>query len=193
MADKIPLTRLPFEVREELCHRIRDRQSWVQLNGFLAGKGFGPYKPQNFTSFKQAKNHYKGWLDQQRKLDERRSRAESIRRECEADGFSMVDRTMLDLVDKLSDSELDPIKAAACVASLKSAVTAASRLEIEKRRIQIAQESAELDRDRFRFQLANGFLQWFEDSRARKIAESGAATSEKVTQLIALMDEMEKG
>lgn len=192
MADRIPLTRLPFEVREELCARIRDRQSWKQLNEFLAQKGFGPYKPQNFTAFKQSKLHYKGWLDQQRKLDERRTRAESIRREIHAEGFDMVDRTMLDLVDKLADPDLDPIKASAAIASLKSAVTASSRLEIEKRRIQIAQESAELDRDRFRFQVANQFLAWFEDARARKIAESSAPSADKVSQLLALMDEMER-
>ena len=104
----------------------------------------------------------------------------------------MVDRTMLDLVDKLADPDLDPIKASAAIASLKSAVTASSRLEIEKRRIQIAQESAELDRDRFRFQVANQFLAWFEDARARKIAESSAPSADKVAQLLALMDEMER-
>jgi hypothetical protein len=192
MASKIPLTRLPFEVREELCSRIRDRQSWKQLNAWLAPQNFGPYKPQNFSAFKKSKNHYAAWLGEQHKLDERRSRSESIRRECEADGFSMVDRTMLDLVDKLSDPDLDPIKAASTLASLKSAVTAASKLEVEKRRVQIAQESAELDRDRFRFQVANQFLSWFDDKRAREIALSGADKSVKVQQLIDLMADMEK-
>ena len=189
---KVPLTRLPFEIREELCARIRDRQSWKQLNAWLGIKGFGPYKPQNVSAFKKSKLHYVAWLDQQRKLDERRARSESIRREIAAEGFDMVDRTMLDLVDKLSDPELNPIKAAATLASLKSAVTAASKLEVEKRRVQIAQESAELDRDRFRFQVANQFLAWFEDKRAREIALSGAEKTVKVQQLIDLMADMEK-
>lgn len=188
----LPLTRLPFEIREELCARIRDRQSWKQLNDWLATRNLGPYKPQNFSQFKKAKGHYRAWLDEQRKLDERRARAESLRREIQAEGFDLVDRTMLDLVDKLSDPELDPIKAAATLASLKSAVTAASRVEVDKRRVQIAQESAELDRDRFRFQVANQFLAWFEDKRARDIALSGADKSVKVQQLIDLMADMEK-
>lgn len=187
-----PLTRLPFEIREELCARIRDRQSWRQLNAWLATRKLGPYKPQNFSAFKKSKLHYPAWLAEQRKLDERRARAESIRREIQAEGFDMIDRTMLDLVDKLSDPDLNPIKAAATLASLKSAVTAATRTELDKRRVQIAQESAELDRDRFRFQVANQFLAWFEDKRAREIALSGAEKSIKVQQLIDLMADMEK-
>lgn len=186
------LTRLPFDIREELCARIRDRQSWRQLNAWLASRKLGPYKPQNFSAFKKSKLHYQAWIAEQRKLDERRSRAESIRREIAAEGFDMIDRTMLDLVDKLSDPKLDPIKASATLASLKSAVTASSKLEVEKRRVQIAQETAELDRDRFRFQAANQFLAWFEDTRAREIALSGAEKSVKVQQLIDLMSDMEK-
>lgn len=189
---KLPLTRLPFDIREELCARIRDRQSWHQLNAWLKTKSLGPYKPQNFSSFKKSKLHYQRWLDEQRKLDERRARAESIRREIAAEGFDMIDRTMLDLVDKLSDPDLNPIKAAATLASLKSAVTAATRTELDKRRVQIAQESADLDRERFRFQVANQFLSWFEDKRAREIALSGAEKSVKVQQLIDLMSDMEK-
>ena len=187
-----PLTRLPFDIREELCARIRDRQSWRQLNAWLSSRKLGPYKPQNFSAFKQSKLHYQAWIAEQRKLDERRARAESIRREIAAEGFDMIDRTMLDLVDKLSDPELNPIKAASTLASLKSAVTAATRTELDKRRVQIAQESAELDRDRFRFQVANQFLAWFEDKRAREIALSGAEKSIKVKQLIDLMADMEK-
>ena len=189
---KRPLTRLPFDIREELCARIRDRQSWKQLNDWLDTRNLGPYKPQNFSSFKKSKLHYIAWLDQQRKLDERRARSESIRREIAAEGFDLVDRTMLDLVDKLSDPELAPIKAGSTLASLKAAVTSASKLEVEKRRVQIAQESAELDRDRFHFQVANQFLAWFEDKRAREIALSGAEKSVKVQQLIDLMAQMEK-
>ena len=189
---KTPLTRLPFEIREELCARIRDRQSWRQLNAWLATKKLGPYKPQNFSAFKKSKLHYQAWLDQQRKLDERRARAESIRREIAAEGFDMLDRTMLDMVDKLSDPDLDPIKATSAVAALKSAVTAATRVELDKRRVQLAIESAELDRERFRFQVANQFLDWFEDKRAREIAMSGEDKSVQVQRLINLMAEMEK-
>jgi len=189
---KTPLTRLPYEIREELCHLIRDRRSWRQLNAWLATKKLGPYKPQNYSSFKKSKYHYKAWLDQQRKLDERRARSESIRREIAAEGFDMVDRTMLDLVDNLSDPDLNPIKAASVLASLKQAVTRAKSLELDKQRLQLAKESVDLDRDKFRFQVANQFLSWFEDKRARDIASSGAEKSIKVQQLIDLMDQMEK-
>lgn len=189
---KINLTRLPYEIREELCIRIRDRNSWKQLNDWLSTNGFGPYKPQNFSAFKQAKGHYQEWLKEQAKLDERRSRSESIRREIQAEGFDMVDRTMLDLVEKLSDPTLDPIKAASVLASLKQAVVRAQGMELDKQRLKIAEGTASLDREKFRFEVANKFLDWFADDRARNIAESGTDRSAQVKQLLALMDEMEK-
>ena len=189
---KVPLTRLPFEIREELCARIRDRQSWKQLNDWLGSKGFGPYKPQNVSAFKKSKLHYVAWLDQQRKLDDRRARAETIRREIAAEGFDMLDRTMLDLVDKLSDPELDPLKAASVLATLKQAVVRAQGLDLDKQRLRLAERSVAIDEDKFRFQVANQFLAWFEDKRAREIALSGADKSVKVQQLIDLMADMEK-
>lgn len=189
---KIPLTRLPFEVREELCARIRDRQSWKQLNAWLGGKGFGPYKPQNVSAFKKSKLHYVAWLDEQRKLDERRARAESMRRQIAAEGFDMIDRTMLDLVDKLSDPDLDPVKAASVLASLKQAVVRAQGLDLDKQKLRLAERSVALDQDKFRFQVANQFLEWFADTRAHEIALSGAEKTVKVQQLINLMADMEK-
>ena len=63
---KFPVTRLPFEVRENLCARIRDRHSWKQLNDWLDTRNLGPYKPQNYSAFKKSKLHYPAWLEQQR-------------------------------------------------------------------------------------------------------------------------------
>ena len=188
----VPITRLPFEIREELCARIRDRQSWKQLNGWLGTRSLGPYKPQNFSAFKKSKHHYVAWLDEQRKLDDRRARAESMRREIAAEGFDMVDRVMLDLVDKLSDPDLDPVKAASVLATLKQAVVRAQGLDLDKQRLRLAERSVALDQDKFRFQVANQFLSWFDDKRAREIALSGAEKSVKVQQLIDLMAQMEK-
>ena len=189
---KLNLTRLPYELREELCIRIRDRNSWKQLNAWLATKNLGPYTPQNYSAFKKAKGHYQTWLKEQAKLDERRSRSESIRREIAAEGFDMIDRTMLDMVDKLSDTELNPIKAASVLASLKQAVVRAQGMELDKQRLKIAAGVAALDREKFRFEVANKFLDWFADARARKIAESGSDKSVKVQQLIELMAKMEQ-
>ena len=189
---KLNLTRLPYDIREELCIRIRDRNSWKQLNAWLATKNLGPYTPQNYSAFKKAKGHYQTWLKEQAKLDERRARSESIRREIAAEGFDMIDRTMLDMVDKLSDTDLDPIKAASVLASLKQAVVRAQGMELDKQRLKIAAGVAALDREKFRFEVANKFLDWFADARARKIAESGSDKSVKVQQLIDLMAQLEK-
>lgn len=172
---------------------MRDRQTWKDLNKWLATKNYGPYNAQNFSDFRISKNHYKGWLAEQARLDSRRARAESLRREIAADGFDMVDRTMIDLVDKLSDPELNPVKAAAAVAAIKNAVNSAARTEIDRRRCQIAEESAELDRERFRYQVAQDALTLFDDARARQIAEGDGDKPAKIAALLALMEEMEKG
>lgn len=192
MPDATPLTRLPFEVREELCARIRDRQDWRQLNAWLDTLGWGPYKPQNFSHFKKSPKHYVAWLAQQRKLDERSARADQIRRELAADGFTTLDRAMLDLVDNLADPELSPIKAASALASLKSAVTSSARVELEKKRLQLAKQAAALEQEKFRFKVAEQFLAWFNDARAKAIAESKAPRTDQIQQLINLMEQMEQ-
>jgi len=189
----LPLTRLPFPVREELCFRLRDRQTWAQLNEWLATLGYGPYIAQNYTNFKASRHHYVAWLSEQRRLEERRARADTIKRELEADGFSTLDHTMLRLVDSLSDPSIDPVKAASAVAALKSAVTAQARVSLEQERVRLAASSAELDKAKFQFMAAGRFLQWFSDERARKIAESGEANEAKIAKLVALMESMKGG
>lgn len=191
MPERIPLTRLPFNIREELCFRLRDRQSWKQLNAWLRTEGYGPYKPQNYSQFKNSKRHYAAWLKEQRKLDERRDRADQIRRELAADGLTTLDHAMLSMVDNLSDPDINPVKAAAALASLKTAAVAAARVELGKERIRIQQEAAMLDREKFRFQVAGQFLEWFNDSRAREIAESESTNSEKIQKLVNLMESLE--
>lgn len=191
MPDRTPLTRLSFELREELCHRLRDRQSWKQLNAWLNPLCHGPYKAQNFSQFKQSKRHYVAWLSEQRKLDERRDRADSLRRELAADGFSTVDHAMLSLVDSLADPDINPVKATSALAALKSAHTAGVRAELEKERVKLAKESANLNREKFQFQVAGQFLSWYADERARSIADSASSNTDKIQKLVTLMESLE--
>jgi hypothetical protein len=191
MADCVPLSRLPFEIREELCFRLRDRMPAPKLLAWLLARGFGPYTPQSLSKFRHSKQGYQAWLAEQRKLDERRERSESIRREIAAAGFSMLDKTMLDLADELSDPALPAVKAASALAALKNAVTAEKKLELDRRKTEVAERNAELEREKFRFSVAKEALAILQDRKAKEIAESDAPASDKIAAILARMDELE--
>ena len=78
------LTRLPFEVREEVCRRLHDAQTADQINAWLATLGYGPFWSSAFTKFKQSRLHHQAWLEQQERLEEKRARADKVRRELAA-------------------------------------------------------------------------------------------------------------
>lgn len=187
----VPLGRLPFEIREEVCSRLRDRVSGSKISAWLLSKGFGPYTDKQFSKFRHSKSGYLGWLAEQRKLDERRERSESIRREIAAAGFSMLDKTMLDLADELSDPSLPAFKAASALAALKNAVTAEKKLELDRRKTEVAERNAALEREKFRYSVAKDALAIFQDRTAREIAESDALTREqKIEAIVRRIDEM---
>ena len=191
MSATVPLVRLPFELREELCQRLRDRMPAPRIAAWLEGLGHGHYTPQQISKFRHSKQGYQEWLAEQRKLDERRARSESIRREVNAAGWNLLDKNMLDLVEMLSDPGLDPIKATSALATIKNAVTAEKKLELERQRVALAEDAAKLEREKFRYAVAKDALRIFEDRKAREIAEGSAPASEKIAAILARMDELE--
>lgn len=191
MSEFVSLSRLPFEVREELCGKLRDRVSGPQLARWLLAKGFGPYTEKHISKFRHSKQGYQGWLAEQRKLDERRERSESIRREIAAAGFSMLDKTMLDLADELSDPSLPAVKAASALAALKNAVTAEKRLELDRRKTEVAERNAELEREKFRYTVAKEALAILQDRKAKEIAEDASLSrDDKIQAIVRRIDEM---
>ena len=178
---KTPLGRLPYELREQLCLRLRDHQNTRAINAWLATAGYGPYNPQNFSNFR--KSQYKKWLAEQARLDAIRDRADTIRRELDAGGYSVLDKAIYELAQQISDSDLDPTRAAAAISMMKTAVTAAERAKITSRRADLAAQALAIQRKKFEIQSCELFLKWFADARAREIANSQASNSEKIEAL----------
>lgn len=178
---KTPLARLPYELREQLCRRLRDRHPARAINAWLAAAGAGPYNAQNFTNFR--KTHYKKWLAEQARLDAIRDRTDTIRRELDAGGYSVLDKAIYDLAQQISDSDLDPARAATAISALKTAVTAGERTRINSRRADLAAQALSIQRQKFEIQSCELFLKWFTDARAREIAQSQASNSEKIEAL----------
>jgi hypothetical protein len=173
------VARLPYEVREELCRRMRDGQQYRDLADWLVGAAPGAsISAQNLSNWKHG--GYKEWESKQAHLDAIRRRAEDVRRELEAGGFSVLDKAIYELADKLSDTDMDAGKAAAAIAALKNAVTQGERSRVDALRASIAQEQAKLSRDKFRRETCELFLRWYSDARAREIADSPASNEEKI-------------
>lgn len=184
------LTRLPFEIREEVCQRIHDAQTYDQINTWLATLGYGPFYSSAFTKFKQSRFHYQAWLAQQERLEEKRSRADKVRRELAADGYTTLDGAILSLIDAASDPDVPPVKALAALANIKSAVTAEKRLALET-------EKAKLEAAKFEFQKASALHQILSDEIAREkaraiVADSSASKAEQISALVALMNSMQE-
>ena len=139
---------LTYEVREELCNRMRDGARGPALLKWLA-----EVAPEKRISANNLSNWrlggYKTWLSHQDRLQDIRDRAETTRRELEAGGFSVLDKTIYELAGRLADAEIDPTSAAAAVAALKQAVTGGGRLQVAERRAKLAEEALDLERQKF--------------------------------------------
>lgn len=184
------LTRLPFDVREEICQRLHDAQTTDQINTWLATLGYGPFYSSAFTKFKQSRFHYQAWLAQQERLEEKRSRADRVRRELAADGYTTLDGAILSLIDAASDPDVPPVKALQALANIKSAVTAEKRLALET-------EKAKLEAAKFEFQKASALHQILSDEIAREkaraiVADASTSKAEQIAALVELMNRMEQ-
>lgn len=141
------IARLPYEIREQLNAMLRDGAPAATLNAYLVAKGHPAVNDQNWTNWRQG--GYQDWLKEQKHLDAIRDKHETIRRELEAGGFSVLDKAIYDVATSLADSDIDPTKAAAAIATLKTAVTGDKRVQIYERRAALAEQALNLERDKF--------------------------------------------
>jgi len=180
------VARLPFDIREAVNNMIRDGATAAELNNILASKGFAKLNGTNWTNWR--KGGYQDWLKEQDRIDAIRAKHETIRRELEAGGFSILDKTIYEVAQLVSDSDMDPLKAAAAIAALKTAVTGADRVVVQRERTAISKEVLELQRKKFQRDTCALFLKWYEDKRATEIAAApGIDTADKMDLLGKLM------
>lgn len=181
---KKPLGRLPYEIREEICRRLRDRQPARLINDWLISAGHTPepYSDQNYTNFR--KTHYRDWLKNQARNEHIRKRSEQIRQRLEAGGLDILDDAIYTTAEALAGSDLPPNKIASAIADLKTAVNASERVKIADRRTDIAEQALQIQRKKFQRDTCQLFLRWYQDQRAREIADDTRAdTADKIEQL----------
>ncbi|HMO51900.1 MAG TPA: hypothetical protein PKE26_11005 [Kiritimatiellia bacterium] len=175
------VARLPYEIRERINAMIRDGAPASRLNTFLIKEGHEALNDQNWTNWRQG--GYQDWLREQVHLDKIRDKAESFRRELDAVGVNMIDKTIIDVAQDIANSELDPATAAQAIARLKVAMTGGERTKIAERRAQIAEEALAIARKKFQRDTCELFLKWYQDQRAADIAAAPGDPAEKMELL----------
>jgi hypothetical protein len=166
---------LPFEIREELCRRMRDGARGPALIKWLAEAApqAGTVNAQNLTNWRQ--NGYRAWLAGQARVDAIRDRTETVRRELEAGGFSVLDQQIYELAGAMTDS--DPVKAARAIAALKLATVAEKRAEIAGRNANLAER-------KFQRQTCELFQKWHADQRAIDVVENPGLSADQKTDML---------
>lgn len=180
-ARKGKVARLPFEVREVINEMMRDGATATELNAFLKKKGHATLNGTNWTNWRHG--GHQDWLKEQDRLDIVRKKHESIRRELAAGGFSVLDKAIFDTASALADSDLSPDKVAYAIASLKGSVATDRKVEIADRRAHVAEKALALAEDKFELHTCELFLKWYDNQKAREIAEGKGAQTVKVGKL----------
>jgi len=184
------IARLPYELREQVNHHIRDGAPAARLNAILVHNGHDAVSDQNWTNWRQG--GYQDWLREQAYLDEIREEYEAVRRQLEAGGFSVLDKAILDVVLDFKSSGLTPDKIASAIAALKTAVNGSERVKIADQRTKLAEQALAFERDKFRFKLAENILRFAKDAKVQEIvARSGSSQEDNIKAILAYMDQVE--
>ena len=191
MAESVPLGRLPFEIREEVYVKLRDRVPGRKISAWLVTKGYGPYTDKQFSKFRHSKNLYPAWLAQQQKLAERRERAEAFRREFAADGMAVLDKRLVEVADALSDPDIPATKAGPILVAVKRAFNEDRKLSQGDRKVVVDEKNSAREDAKFRYTVAKEALAILQDRKAKEIAEDRSLTREQqLAAIVRRIDEM---
>jgi hypothetical protein len=215
MARTGKIARLPLSIREELNHRLRDGEPgstvlpW--LNGLAKVKtvldaqfGGVEISDQNLTEWRQG--GHQDWLKDQTRVEEIKALQEVSLRAAKAAGGNLskgllalnvgrIQTALEGFWDGMRDitSTEDGNDKDQAVTKLLSSLTAIRGMELEEqkldlKRVEVGQKGEVLALEKQKFQRATTelFLKWFDDKRARDIAEGKGTKDTKVAELIQL-------
>jgi hypothetical protein len=196
--------RLPHALRTELNERLRDGATgkaicrWLndlpEAAAIFADAG-GPLNDENIHKWRNA--GYKDWLADQQKLSHLRAQAELARDMASvvggdplAIGTRFLAGKLMDCMAAATDEDVGAL--AKAVAALRQGETAAARAKLLGEKVATDRERLDLDRERFRFQVAERALAIFEDRAAAAIAAGAGSHDDKIKRLLEYMDRKEK-
>lgn len=206
MARKGKIARLPQEVRDRVCLLMADgtpdARILAALNAdptvlaALAQYQGGGVKARptitegNLSEWRQG--GYQDWLGDQSKVRRVRVLAEYAQRMADADNGSagagavaVAAGKLFERLEGASDEDLPNLIKP--IVALRIAETEAIKAGANRKRADLAEQQLSLMRQKFQRDTASLFLKWFEDKKARSIAESSKDSGAKMEDLITLM------
>lgn len=195
------IARLPHEVREEVCRRLRDGEmgktilAW--LNGLpevkqICGEHFNSpiIDDENLRAWRAG--GYQEWLGRHDRLDHTRELAAFAAKLATANGSTIAEGgaaiasgRLLELLEATS-GKLEPEE----LGEIISGLTNLRKVEVQQERADIAQarlkqidEALALEREKFQRTTCELFLKWHSDERARSITEGPGTNAEKIEKL----------
>lgn len=211
------IARLPFAVREEINRRLRDNASGPEILAWLNAEhlqpGQEPFNAENLSNWRAG--GFAEWLADQAKVEAVGKLGEYCLRIAQAAGHSITDgaaaiaggkilecleaATALEVLDEEEGKPAgDPpiVGLTMALAKLRDSEAKLLVARTAKDKVRQKDEDLSLARENFALKAGTLFLRWFDDRRARDIAESGASNAEKIAALRQLyfadIDELEK-
>ena len=146
-----------------------------------------PITPQNLSAWRSS--GYAHWLRDQSRADHIRTYAETASTIAQAAGGDpaavgsrILAARMLDLLET-ADTETAPHLARA-VANLRKGETDQQKLALERQRQRLAQESLDLQRQRFQRQTCELFIKWHADNRITTILTDTSTNNDEKTEAL---------
>lgn len=190
--------RLPFALRDELCERLLDGATGAEvlawINKHPAGRK-AKLNAQNLSVWRAT--GYAEWLKARERSQHLRAYAETAQHIAAATGGdpTAVGARILagKLLDMLEAADEETAKGLAkAVSQLRKGETDAGRLDLERRKADLAREALDLERAKFRRLTCEMFLKWHADRVAVDIAAGPGTNDDKIKALLAYMDKAEQ-
>ena len=193
--------RLPWALRTELCERMREGHDtgaalcrW--LNAQRAAKAARvKVSEQNLSAWRTT--GYAAWLRGNERARHLRELAEAAQHVAEATGGDpaavgsrILAGRMLDMLESADEEKAGEF--ARAVAALRKGENDAGRLDLERRKADLAREALDLERAKFRRLTCEMFLKWHADRVAVDIAAGPGTNDDKIKALLAYMDKAEQ-
>lgn len=193
--------RLPYAIRNELCERIRDGATGVEMISWInrhpaykavrKATGYGEINAANISDWRDS--GYSDWLRDQDKTDHLRTLAEfadSIAAKTGGDpsavGSRIVAGKLLDIIEGAAEADVGEL--VKHFAMLRAGETDARRTALAEEKNDLARQTLDLAREKFRRETCEMFLRWYNNKQALSIASGSGSNSDKIQALLNFMD-----
>jgi hypothetical protein len=205
MANLGKISRLPAEIRNEVCLRLHNGETsatilpWINAlpeTAHIVAEYFDgmPITPQNLSEWKSGE--FNKWLSRREKISNLKELSRFAAKLSESGGnlasgsAAIIAGKILEIIDELNIDTSDPEKLAQlarAITSLQSGELAAQKLRNENIKLKHDADRLKIEKQKFRRETAELFIKWAADERAKEIALSGEEKSVKMDKLLKLM------